>query len=48
MASSLAYSGQLFDDFKIIIFMAVGLAIAFSIINAIRGQSPDEKNNELL
>lgn len=48
MASSLAYSGQLFDDFSPFIFLAMGMAIAFAVVNAIRGKSPDEKEDELL
>jgi D-alanyl-lipoteichoic acid acyltransferase DltB (MBOAT superfamily) len=48
VASSLAYSGQLFDDFSPFIFLAMGMAIAFAVVNAIRGKSPDEKEDELL
>jgi len=48
VASSLAYSGQLFDDFSPFIFLIMGMAIAFAVVNAIRGKSPDEKEDELL
>jgi hypothetical protein len=48
VSASLAYSGQLFDDFGPFIYLAMGLAIAFAIVNAIRGKSPDEKEDELL
>lgn len=48
VSASLAYSGQLFDDFSPFIFLAMGLAIAFAIVNVIRGKSPDEKEDELL
>jgi len=48
VSSSLSYSGQLFDDFAPFIFLAMGLAIAFSIINVIRGKNSEQKEDELL
>jgi len=47
VSGSLTYSGQLFDDFKILFFLAIGILIALGIWGAIlRRKGVDDEDDD--
>lgn len=44
VSDSLGYAGGIFSDFKILIFLAIGMSVAFAIVNTLRGKNPGDDN----
>ena len=46
VSGALTYSGQLFDDFKILIFLAIGILVALGIWRAILNRKGVEDDGD--